>query len=69
MAALASILLACPVCWGDPKSELVTGAKAGVAFLLVVIVSLLIGIAMIARSWAKRARALEAQERAAAAGT
>jgi hypothetical protein len=62
---LAALLIACPVCWGDPKSEIVTGAKAGVAFLLVVIVGVLFAIAMIARSWAKRARELDAAERAA----
>ncbi len=66
MSAIYALMLACPVCWGDAKSELVTGAKAGVAFLLVVIVSLLIAIAMVARSWARRARELDAQERAAA---
>ncbi len=62
MTILTALFLACPVCWGDAKSELVTGAKAGVAFLLVVIVSVLFAIAMIARSWARRARELDAAE-------
>ena len=62
MMAVLSILLACPVCWGDPNSDLVVGAKAGVLFLLVVIVGVLFAIAMIARSWARRAREIDAKE-------
>ncbi len=65
MNALASaLLLACPICFGDSKSPMVHGAKVGVAFLLVVIVGVLVAIALTARSWARRARALEAAERA-----
>ena len=63
MAALLTVALACPVCWGDPNSELVIGAKAGVLFLLVIIVGVLFAIAMIARTWARRARALDAAAR------
>jgi hypothetical protein len=64
MTMLTALVLACPVCWGDAKSELVTGAKAGVLFLLVVVVGVLFAIAMIARSWAKRGRELDAAEAA-----
>jgi hypothetical protein len=66
MISLAlTLVLACPVCWGDASSPLVDGAKAGVAFLLVVIVGLLVSIALIARSWARRARELDAAQQAA----
>jgi len=54
--------IACPVCWGEAASPMVDGAKAGVAFLLVIIVGVLIAIALIARSWARRARELDAAE-------
>ena len=53
--------LACPVCWGEANSPMVDGAKAGVAVLLGIVVCLLIAIALIARSWARRARSLDAQ--------
>ena len=56
---MSALLLACPACVGDPNSKQVQGAQAGVIFLLVVVVGLLVGIALIARSWARRARALE----------
>ena len=60
--------LACPVCWGDAASPMVDGAKAGVAFLLVIIVGVLVAIALIARSWARRARELDAAEALLLAG-
>jgi hypothetical protein len=62
----ARALLACPYCFGNPNSDMVKGAKIGVAFLLVVVVGVLIGIAMVAHSWAKRARELDAAELAGA---
>lgn len=55
----ARALVACPYCFGDPSSDMVRGAKLGVAFLLVVVAGVLVGIGGIARSWAKRARALD----------
>ena len=64
---MAALLMACPVCWGAAEGKQLEGAKAGVAFLLVVIVSVLFAVAMIARSWARRARELDAAERAARA--
>jgi hypothetical protein len=65
MPALVSLLaaralLACPYCFGDPNSDMVKGAKLGVVFLLVVVAGVLIGIGGIARTWVKRARALDA---------
>ena len=53
-------LAACPYCFGDPNSDMGRGAKIGVAFLLVVVAGVLVGIGGIARSWARRARALDA---------
>lgn len=58
-AAWARALAGCPLCFGDPSSDMVKGAKAGVVFLLLVVAGLLVTIAAIARSWALRARALE----------
>ena len=56
----ANPLLACPMCFGDPNSSMVRGAKVGVLFLFVVIFGMLIAIASVARTWALRARALDA---------
>lgn len=56
----ANALLACPMCFGDPNSSMVKGAKVGAVSLLLVVVGLLIAIASVARSWVKRGRALDA---------
>jgi hypothetical protein len=61
---MLSLLLSCPMCFGDPSSEMATAAKWGVTFMLGVVFCVLFAIAMVARSWAKRARELD---RAAAA--
>ena len=61
-----TMLLACAQCFGDPDSEQVKAAKVGVLVLLGFIVPLLGAIAFTARTWAKRARALEAAEQNAA---
>jgi ABC-type nitrate/sulfonate/bicarbonate transport system permease component len=61
MSAIYAIALACPVCWGDAASPLIDGAKAGVGFLMVVIVGVLFGVAMTARKWARRAREIDAE--------
>lgn len=55
---------ACPVCAGDPDSPLTKGAAAGVVFLVVVVSSLLAGIAFTAFTWARRAREIEAARNA-----
>ncbi len=57
---MLSLLMACPMCFGAEDSEQVRAAKIGVLVLLGTIVPLLVAIAFTARSWAKRARALEA---------
>jgi hypothetical protein len=54
------LLMACPVCFGAADSEQVQAAKVGVLVMLGFIVPLLVTIAFIARSWARRARALDA---------
>ena len=61
--------LACPICFGGADTEQVHAAKIGVLVLLGFIVPLLIAIGFIARSWAKRARALDAAEKDAAAAS
>lgn len=53
------LLLACATCFGAADSDQVRAAKIGVLVLLGFIVPLLVAIGFIARSWAKRARALE----------
>jgi MFS family permease len=50
---------ACAVCYGDPDSLLTRSTMIGVGFLLVVIVGVLFSIVLIARSWMKRAKALQ----------
>ena len=61
---MMSLLLACPFCFGDNNSTQVQSAKLGVLVLLGFIVPLLVAIAFIARTWAKRARALSEAEAA-----
>jgi hypothetical protein len=58
------LLLACATCFGAADSEQVKAAKVGVLVLLGFIVPLLVAIAFTARSWAKRAKALEAADQA-----
>ena len=55
---MMGLLLACASCFGNADSDQVKAAKVGVLVLLGVIVPLLGAIAFVARSWAKRARAL-----------
>jgi len=62
---MMALLMACPVCFGAADSEQVRAAKVGVLVMLGFIVPLLVAIAFIARSWAKRARALAGKESAA----
>lgn len=57
---MIAFLLSCPMCFGDANSTEVQAVKAGVLVLLGFIVPLLIAIAFVARSWVKRARALDA---------
>ena len=63
---MMALLLACPMCFGAEDSEQVRAAKVGVLVLLGFIVPLLVAIALIARTWARRARALAAASRTTA---
>jgi hypothetical protein len=56
-----SLAQACAVCFGDPSSPLTIGAKAGVAFMLGVLVVVLGGIFAVTIFWARRARLAEVQ--------
>ena len=56
---MTTLLLACASCFGAADSDQVKAAKVGVLVLLAVIVPVLGAIGFIARTWAKRARALE----------
>lgn len=56
---MTGMLIACATCFGAADSGQVKAAKIGVLVLLGCIVPLLVAIACIARSWAKRARELE----------
>jgi len=56
---MISVLLACASCFGDPGSDQVKAAKIGVLVLLAVVVPVLGAIGFVARTWARRARALE----------
>lgn len=55
----AAPALACSVCYGDPNSTMVQGAKAGVLALLGVVGVVLTGIASLLIFWMRRAAKLE----------
>lgn len=60
--AVPERLFACAVCFGDPESPLVQGAKWGVIALGITVYCVLFAMAAIAYVWYRRARALEEQE-------
>ncbi len=49
-------LLACAVCFGDPNSDMVKGANAGILILLGVVVTVLGSIVGVTLFWIRRAR-------------
>lgn len=49
---------ACPVCYGDPESEMVRGAVWGVAVLGVIVYGVVMGMVGIGVTWFVRARKL-----------
>ncbi len=51
---------ACAVCFQDPDSLMTKGALTGVAVLLAIVVTVLVLIALVARSWIKRAHKMSA---------
>lgn len=54
-------ILACAVCFGDPNSPMSQGARAGVWFLLGVVLVVLSAIVGMILFWARRARLLRIQ--------
>jgi len=51
-------LLACSVCQGDPSSEMVQGAQAGVIMMVVITYGLVLSVGGLVVSWIVRARRL-----------
>lgn len=51
---------ACSVCYGDPGSPMVTGARNGVLFLAATVYALLMLVIAVVVSWAIRAKKLDA---------
>jgi hypothetical protein len=56
---MTALLMACPMCFGAEGSEQVRAAKIGVLVMLGFIVPILAAIGFVARTWARRARALD----------
>ncbi len=56
----ASPIWACSVCFGDPNSSMVKGAKAGIIFLAIMIYGLLMGMGGVVAFWVYRAKKLAA---------
>lgn len=57
-ALLPGTAAACATCFGDPKSEMVKGAKAGVIVMAVVAYGVLLTMLGVVGSWTRRARRL-----------
>ncbi|MEE9294293.1 MAG: hypothetical protein V3W34_04915 [Phycisphaerae bacterium] len=53
---------ACAVCFGDPNSEMVRGAKAGVFVLMLVVYGVLFTMAGVVGAWALKARKVAASQ-------
>jgi len=56
VCATTAAVQACPVCFGDPNSEMVKGAQAGVMFMVGVIYTVLLGLGGFMAFWIVRAR-------------
>jgi hypothetical protein len=59
---MTAFLLACPMCFGAADSGQVQAAKLGVLTLLACVVPILAAIGFIARTWSKRAAALNREQ-------
>jgi uncharacterized membrane protein YozB (DUF420 family) len=53
---MLALLLACPICFGDPNSQQAHGARVAVLFMLALVIAVLTAIALVARSWVVRER-------------
>jgi len=62
VSVMANEASACAVCYGDPDSDMVQGAKAGVLFLAVVIYGVLFSMVGVAGLWAFKARKIAAAD-------
>jgi hypothetical protein len=56
---LPSVAFACPVCFGDPNSNLTKGANNGVLFLLAIVGLVQIGFAALFWSFWRRSKELQ----------
>lgn len=54
-----AVASACPVCFGDPNSDMARGAKWGIIVLGIVIYGLLMGMVGVGVTWFVRARKLQ----------
>ncbi len=59
---LTEAATACSTCFGDPNSNMVLGAKAGVAVMAVIAYAVLGCVAWVGRGWYIRAKELAGQE-------
>ena len=59
----AAPLAACPVCFGDPDSDMAQGAKWGILVLGAIVYGLLLGMVGIGASWFVRAKRLDSARR------
>ncbi|NOS99567.1 MAG: hypothetical protein HOP29_02960 [Phycisphaerales bacterium] len=62
VALSGSVARACSVCFGDPNSGLVKGAKAGVIVLAGIVYGVLFLMTAVAGTWIRRARRLAAAD-------
>gem|GEM_PF-4624340 len=60
-AAMPSIASACPVCYGNPESPMIRGARAGVLFLGGLVYFQIMLMAGVGAFWMLRARRLRRQ--------
>ncbi len=58
MSKIQFLIFPCVVCFGDPNSLMVHGAKMGVLALFLVIGTVLLSILWIGLTWAKKAKVL-----------
>lgn len=60
VGSTAAAASACPVCFGDPESDMVQGAASGVLFMVILTYVVLMGMVGFAAFWFVRARRLRA---------
>ena len=60
IAVTSQPVLACAVCFGDPDSDMVKGAKAGVLVLAVIVYGVVFSMAGVAGFWILKSRRIAA---------